>query len=203
MAEGSREDHEVPYPHYQCPSCGSDLPLTDAHIVVTCGQHQPDGEKLEFVIREAERVDKQAIEAICDQAWGETEIDCFGKTYDVLRESVLIAEVDGKLAGIVAVAIDRGDAVIVLLSVYPSFQGQGLGSSLIQAAVDFAAERKLPSVRVAVSNDDIPSLYFYQRRGFAIYDVGVGLIADTYGEASEGFAGIPTRDEVRMRRAAC
>ena len=42
------------------------------------------------------------------------------------------------------------------------------------AADSIPAPRGLSFLRVAVTNDDIPQLYFYQRHGFAIYEVGVG-----------------------------
>jgi GNAT superfamily N-acetyltransferase len=92
---------------------------------------------------------------------------------------------------------------VVLTSVYPDHQGTGVGAALIDAANELAVERGLPSVRVAVTNDDVPLLYFYQRHGFAIYQVAVGEAADRFGSASPGFSAIPVRDEIRLRRNAC
>ena len=91
----------------------------------------------------------------------------------------------------------------MLLSVYPDYQGKGVASTLLAAADKLAAERGLSFLRAAVTNDDIPQLYFYQRHGFAIYEVAVGEVADRFGSASPGFSGIPVRDEIRLRRAVC
>ena len=66
-----------------------------------------------------------------------------------------------------------------------------------------AQGKSLPALRAAVSNDDMPALYFYQRHGFAIIDVATGLLADRLGYAGVGFAGIPIRDEIRLRRPVC
>lgn len=190
---------EVPYPQYRCPVCGKDLPLTDARITVTCSDHAPEAEVV-FEVREAGAADRRDIEAICDRAWGETEFDSFGATFDVMSGVNFIAEVDGSLAGLVSLAVHGGELAIVLLTVYPEFQGSGVGSGLVAQAVAAAADRGLPFVKVATTNDNIPSLYFYQRQRFVIYDVACGLAADKHGSATPGFSGIRVRDEIRLRR---
>ncbi len=193
------EDLDMPYPHYRCSACGKDLPLNEARMSVACSEHR-QSEAIGFVVREAATADRRDIEEICDRAWGETEIDVFAQTFDVLRGDNLIAEIDGELAGLLSTAVDGGELVIVLLSVYPDYQGQGVGTALLYAAVGFARERGLPFIRVAVSNDDIPLLHFYQRQGFVIYEVAIGLLADHAGAAVAGFSSIPSRDELRLRR---
>jgi ribosomal protein S18 acetylase RimI-like enzyme len=191
---------EMPYPHYRCPVDGEALPLTEARIAVTCSKHQPEEELPAFTIRNAVPGDRTAIEELCDRAWGETEIDTLGTTFDVLKGDNLLAEVDGKLAGMVSLAVHGGELAIVLQSVYPEFQGGGIGKALLDTAVERALGRRLPFVKVAVSNDDIASLYFYQRHAFVISDVALGTIADRLGSAVQGFACIPIRDEIRLRR---
>lgn len=194
------EDLDVPYPQYRCPVCEKDLPLDNARMTITCAEHL-SANKIEFDVRAAAPDDTHDIEDICDRAWGETDIDVFGKTFDVLSGINLIAESDGDFAGLLSLAVDGGEMVVVLLSVYPRFQGQGVGSALLNLAVDVARDRRLPAVRVAVSNDDIPGLDFYQRQGFVIYEAAVGLLADALGAAASGFSGIPVRDEIRLRRS--
>ncbi len=194
---------DMPYPHYQCPVCGKELPLTEARMTVTCAEHEPTEAPPAFKVRDATSKDKSRVEEICDRALGETLVDVFYKTFDVLTAENIVAEVDGELGGLVSLVADGGELGIILLSVYPRYQGSGIGSALIGAAVASAVTRNLPYVKVAVSNDDISSLYFYQRHGFVIYDVAIGVLADKLGSASPGFAGIATRDEVRLRRPAC
>jgi len=156
---------DVPYPQYRCAICGKELPLTETRMTVTCHEHRADGEAVAFEIRTAVASDRHDIEEICDRAWGETEIDAFGRTFDVLAGHNLVAIADGKLAGLISLALDRGELAIVLLSVYPEYQGSGVGGALVEAAAALASERRLPSLKVATSNDDIAALYFYQRRG--------------------------------------
>ena len=194
---------EVPFPHYRCGECGRDLPLTEARLTVTCEQHQPGRVDAAVEVRPAARGDRHDIEDICDQALGETEVDVFGRSFDVLEQENLVAVSEGRFAGLISLAMDGGDLAVVLLSVYPGFQGHGVGRALIDAAVSVAAERGLPAVKVAISNDDVPSFSFYQRHGFVIDGVAKGLLADRYGSAEPGFSGILVRDEIRLRRPVC
>lgn len=193
---------ELPFPQYRCRTCGKDLPLNEARLSVTCAEHQV-APSVRFEVRKARPADRHQIEEICDRAFGETEIDVYGRVFDVLSGVNLIAEADGALVGLLSLAVEGGALAIVLLSVYPDYQGHGVGRSLLEAADAVAVERKLPHVRAAVSNDDIPQLYFYQRHGFMIDEIAVGAVADQLGSVVAGFSGIPVRDEIRLRRAVC
>ncbi|MBA4371208.1 MAG: hypothetical protein C0418_06505 [Coriobacteriaceae bacterium] len=190
---------EAPYPQYHCPVCGKELPLEDARITVTCSDHAPETD-VAFEVREAVPADKRDIEAICDRAWGETEFDSFGVTFDVMSGINLVAEVDGSFAGLLSLAVHGGELAIVLLTVYPESQGSGVGSALLERAVGVATDKHLPFIKVATTNDNIPALYFYQRQGFVISEVARGLAADKHGSAEPGFSDIPVRDEIRLRR---
>lgn len=195
-------EYDLPFPQYRCPECEKDLPLGEARMTVTCADHV-EREPVEFSVRRAESADRVAVETICDRALGETVVDVFGETFDVMEGLNLMAEADGKLLGLLSLAIRRGELSIVLLSVYPEHQGTGVGAALLAAADELAAQRGIAFLRAAVTNDDIPLIYFYQRHGFAISDIAVGEIADRFGAATPGFSAIPVRDEIRLRKAAC
>jgi ribosomal protein S18 acetylase RimI-like enzyme len=188
----------APYPQYRCAECGKELPLSEARLTVTCESHRPRHAGERITVRPATPEDRHKVEAICDQALGETEVDAFGRTFDVLEQQNLIAEVDGEFAGLISLALHLG---IVLLSVYPEHQGRGIGSALVRAAVERAGAKGLPAVKAAISNDDVPLFLFYQRNGFVIDSIERGLLADRYGSAEPGFSGIPVRDEIRLRRS--
>ena len=196
------DDFELPFPQYRCPTCGKDLPLGEARMTVTCADHVESG-PIEFEVRVATDADEDAIELLCERALGETDVDVFDATFDVLAGANLVAVVEGEVVGLLSVAIARGEGTIVLLSVYPDYQGKGVARALLAAADELAAKRNLGFLRAAVTNDDIQLLYFFQRHGFAIYEVAVGEVADRFGSASAGFSGIPVRDELRLRRAVC
>ncbi len=195
-------EFDLPYPHYRCPVCGKDLPPGEARMTVSCHDHV-DRSDVAIEVRRAVEGDRAQIELICDRALGETDVDIFGHTYDVLQSVNIVAEHEGELVGLLSLRIIAGEASVLFLSVYPEFQGAGVGATLLKAAEDFTAEKRLPSMRAAITNDDIPLLYFFQRHGFHIYEVAVGEVADRYGSATPGFSSIPVRDEIRLRRAVC
>lgn len=197
------ESLEMPYPQYRCAVCDKDLPLTEARLTVTCQEHRPGRGRGTYNVRPAMPADRHDIEEICDRAWGETDIDAFGRTFDVLAGQNLVAEADGEFAGLVSLALDRGELAVVLLSVYPGYQGSGVGSALMDAAAASARAKGVTSLKTATTNDDIPALHFYQRHGFAIYEIETGILIDHHDEAIPGFAGIPVRDEIRLRRPVC
>ena len=196
------DEFELPFPQYRCPTCGKDLPLGEARMIVGCASHV-ESEPVEFSVRKATDADEDAIELLCERALGETEVDVFGATFDVMAGVNLVAVASDEVVGLLSLAIAAGEATIVLLSVYPDYQGKGVATALLTAADKLATKRNLNFLRAAVTNDDIPQLYFYQRHGFAIYEVAVGEVADRFGSASAGFSGIPVRDELRLRRAVC
>jgi len=194
------EKFELPFPQYRCPTCGKDLPLGEARMTVTCADHTRR-EPVDVAVRLATNADRSEIERICDAALGETVVDVFGATYDVFDGVNLIAEVGGEFAGLLSLAFRGGDLAIVFQSVYPDHQGLGVGSALLDAADGYAAERNLPALTAAVTNDDVPLYYFYQRHGFYLAEVAIGLAADRLGSAVPGFSGIAVRDELRLRRS--
>ena len=160
-------DVKAPYPQYRCPVDGEDLPLTEARITVTCERHRPHDAPTAFTVREATHADRQAIELICDRVWGETELDSFGRTFDVMAGENLIAEIDGELAGIVSLAIDRGEQAIVMLSVYPEHQGAGVGTALVrEAAIRVLAKHGHHATAILPAGDDA------QRRAGLCHVVG-------------------------------
>jgi hypothetical protein len=62
-----------------------------------------------------------------------------------------------------------------------------------------ARQRSLPRVIVTITNDNLPALYFYQRRGYRVSAIlRDSVAAHSGGEGSAGFAGIPILDEIQL-----
>ena len=93
---------ELPFPQYRCPTCGKDLPLGEARMTVTCAAHT-QSDAVEFEVRKATDADRAEIELLCERALGETDVDVFGRTFDVLSGLNLVA---------VSAASDRRPAVL-------------------------------------------------------------------------------------------
>src|SRR5207237_799381 len=76
----------------------------------------------------------------------------------------------------------------------------GVGGHLVAEAELLARRLGLQRVVVATSNDNLPALYFYQRRGYRMTELVVNSVVAHTGQEVAGFAGIPVRDEVRLQK---
>jgi len=182
---------------FQCRGTSELLCLEHASMEVTTRSQRCGGNA---TIDAARPPDYARVTTLAYHFWDETEVYCFGKTYDITSLPTYVARVDTEIVGAISYAVERGRLVIVLLNVLPGFQGLGLGRGLIEATVEEAARQGLTRVVVATSNDDLPALYFYQRNGFTIADIRPGEVLRHHGGEVMGFAGIPVRDEIRLNR---
>jgi len=152
----------------------------------------------ETVIRAATAAARQEIERLAVHFWDETEVVCFGQSYDVRQLPAFVA-VDDEVAGALSYAVEGNRLIIVLLAVWPQHQRRGVGQRLVAAVVAEARRLGLGEVVVATSNDDLPALALYQRCGFQLYAVATGSIEEHHGGPLPGFAGLTIRDELRLR----
>jgi len=114
---------------------------------------------------------------------------------------VLVAELRGELAGALAYRLVPDALHIVALATEPMWQRSGVATHLAGEA-EFIAERHgVRRLVTSTTNDNLPALYFYQRRGWTITRVVTGgMLARLTGDPATGFAGIPVRDEVRLEK---
>jgi len=75
----------------------------------------------------------------------------------------LVCEVGGKVVGLVRGVYDGSRAIIHLLSVHPSYQGQGIGTALVKEIVKRFGEKGAPTVSATVTEE---SLEFWKKVGF-------------------------------------
>lgn len=81
----------------------------------------------------------------------------------------LIAQVQGRAAGLAWAKVDASDTSIVnvyQMWVAPEFRGQGLGRLLLRAAVDWARARNALAVCLSATCGDTPAMHLYTREGF-------------------------------------
>ena len=81
------------------------------------------------------------------------------------RGEVLVAEMGGQLAGFAVIVDDQGSAELDGLFVEPELWRRGIGSALIEEAVDHARRRGLSLITVVASP---AAKEFYACRGFSV-----------------------------------
>jgi dTDP-4-amino-4,6-dideoxy-D-galactose acyltransferase len=80
--------------------------------------------------------------------------------------AVLVAEKDGQPAGYVTCNWSGDDGQIGLIAVSPWAQGQGIGISLVNAAIQECRDNGINRISVVTQGRNIPAQRLYQRCGF-------------------------------------
>jgi len=184
----------------RCSRCGKFVDWEDARLQIVCGCRAYV--KLPpVIIRASEERDRAGIVELFERDFGYTNIVAFGEEVVIEGAPALVAWMKGELAGAL-VYRPLVDALLILaLATDPMWQRSGVGGHLVTEAEALARGRRLGRVLVSTTNDNLPALYFYQRRDYHITEVVPGgLLAHVKEPGSRGFGGITLRDEIRLER---
>jgi len=100
-----------------------------------------------------------------DDAWSEETYRSELADPNGTRHYVLIED-DGVIAGWAGLAASGGQGDVLTIGVRPELQGRGLGSTLLTALLDEAADRGCGEVFLDVRADNERARGLYERRGF-------------------------------------
>src|SRR6185295_3545478 len=183
----------------RCSRCGKFVDWDEARVQVVCSC-PPRLELPPVLVREATDADRAPVRELFARDFGRTQIVAFGEVMDIDAMPALVAIQFTDISGALAYRL-LGDALhIVALATDPMSQRSGVGGHLVAEAELLARRLGLQRLIVSTSNDNLPALYFYQRRGYRLTDlVPNSIIALTKHEVA-GFAGIAVRDEVRLEK---
>jgi GNAT superfamily N-acetyltransferase len=183
----------------RCSRCGKFVDWEEARVQIVCAC-RPRIELPPVLVRQATDEDRQAARELFHRDFGRTKIVAFGEVMDIDQIPALVAVMHQEPSGALAYR-PLGDALhIVALATDPMWQRSGVGGYLVAEAELLARRLKLGRIVVATTNDNLPALYFYQRRGYRMTDlVPNSITAHTHQELA-GFAGIPVRDEIRLEK---
>ncbi len=114
------------------------------------------------------------------------------ETVIAVEERVYVAEIDGRLAGFLAVA-DRGGGQGYLHEIFvaPEFQRRGLGSILMAKAKELAPA----GLRLRTLQRNTQASAFYARHGFIAGSTGIGRV----GLPNVEFRWTPSPEEPDLR----
>ena len=183
----------------RCSRCGKYVDWEEAEVQVVCGC-RPRLDLPPVLVREATDVDRVTARELFERDFGRTRIIAFGEVVDIDQMPALVAVMRGQAAGALAYRL-HGDALhIVALATDPMWQRSGVGGHLLAEAELLARRLNLERLVVSTTNDNLPALHFYQRRGYRLtHLVPDSIVAHTEREVA-GFAGIPVRDEVQLEK---
>src|SRR5438093_759995 len=183
----------------RCSRCGKFVDWGEAQVQIVC-MCRPRLDLPPVLVREATDTDRAAARELFERDFGRTKIVAFGEVMDVDQMPALVAVMYREPSGALAYRL-LGDALhIVALATDPMWQRSGVGGHLVAEAELIARRLKLSRLIVSTTNDNLPALYFYQRRGYRLTHLVPNSVIMHTGQEVAGFAGIPVRDEVRLEK---
>ncbi len=182
----------------RCARCGRFVDWEEAQVQTVCGC-RPRLPLPPVLVRQAEPEDRELTLALFRRDFGRAAIVAFGEVMTLEDHPAIVAEMKGELAGALAYRLLPDMLHIVALATDPMWQRSGVASHLVAEAELLARRHGLKKLAFATTNDNLPALYFYQRRGWTIDQVVPGeVIPHVTVPGAKGFAGIPVRDEIRL-----
>jgi GNAT superfamily N-acetyltransferase len=155
----------------------------------------------EVAVRPLLESDAPALADALVSSWGSTRMATRGRLVEVTALPGFVAHLDGRWAG--HLAYDEADGVCEIMLLEALRPGRGVGSALLQAIAGAALEHGWQRLWLITTNDNLPALRWYQRRGFRL--VAVHPDAVTRARATlkpeiplVGLDGIPLRDELEL-----
>jgi aminoglycoside 6'-N-acetyltransferase I len=99
-----------------------------------------------------------------------------------LKDSeVYIASLKQQVVGIIVLCKLTNDSIeIKNIGVEPAYQGQGIGTFLIENVIEVCKNNKLKTISIGTANSSIGQLYLYQKLGFEITDIKWNFFIDNY-----------------------
>lgn len=184
----------------RCARCGKFVDWEHARFQVVCGC-RGQLELPPVLVRPAEENDRARVQELFLSDFGHMTIVAFGEAMHADREPALVAEMRDDIAGALAYRTLDNGLHIVALATDPMWQRSGVAGYLVAEAELLARREGLTRLLTSTSNDNLPSLYFYQRHGFRIVEV----VPDAFtmhlkDPDTVGFAGLPVRDEIRLEK---
>lgn len=136
-----------------------------------------------------------------EQHWGAEFMVAHGMTFLPENVSGYIAlSEENDWIGLVTFVFLETECEIV--SIDSLRENEGIGTALINAAVEEARQLQCRRVRLATTNDNLRALGFYQKRGFQLTALHVGAVEEARklkpGIPATGENGIPIRDEIEL-----
>jgi ribosomal protein S18 acetylase RimI-like enzyme len=131
------------------------------------------------VVRLAEPADYDRIAPLVDEWWdGRPMIDMLPRLFFVhFRDTTLVAEHDGELAGFVAGFLSQthpAEAYVHFAGVAPAWRGRGVGRMLYEHFFAVVRKRSRTVVRCVTSPVNQRSVAFHRALGFDVDQVAAG-----------------------------
>lgn len=135
--------------------------------------------------------------------WYTSEMVVRGEVVDMAGLDGIIAEENRRIIGLVTYRYYN--QLCEIMSFDSLLEGQGIGSRLLELAVEAAKAKQCRKVVLITTNDNLNAMRFYQKRGFDMTHLYWNALAKSRELKPEipmiGEDGIPLRHEIEFERS--
>jgi ribosomal protein S18 acetylase RimI-like enzyme len=153
-----------------------------------------------FNLRRLTPADLPRLRQFWVEHWGGDEMITRGNIYRPEQLDGFVVENENEWIGLVTFFIKDDECEVTSLDSLR--EGKGIGTQLIDNAVEEARARKCNRLFLITTNDNLHALGFYQKRGFEIVTVYRGGVNESRKRKPSiplvGNDGIPLRDEIEL-----
>ena len=151
-------------------------------------------------IRPIGEQDRPWVGVLLTEHWGCARIVTRGRMHDATELPGFVASLGAQAVGLVTYRIEAGQCEVVSLN--SVHERAGVGTALLEAVAAVAREADLARLWLITTNDNLPALRFYQRRGWRLRAVYPNALEQSRRLKPEiglvGLEGIPLRDELEL-----
>jgi GNAT superfamily N-acetyltransferase len=151
-------------------------------------------------VRPLEQGDRPWVERLIGERWGADTVAAHGTLYHPADLPGFVALEGDQPVGLLTYRAE-GDACEIV-TIDSLAEGRGAGTALLEAVADEARRAGCRRLWLITTNDNLPALRFYERRGFSLAAVHSGAVAESRKLKPEipllGLGGVPIRDELEL-----
>ena len=155
---------------------------------------------MRFDIRQLDASDREWVRRFLVDHWGGTVIVSRRRLHHADHLLGFLAVRAGVPVGLLTFHIDGDQLEVVTLNSLE--ERRGIGTALLAAAQAAARTAHCRRLWLITTNDNVPAIEFYQRRGLAVVAVHHGAIAVSRQLKPQiperGRGGVPIRDEIEL-----
>lgn len=147
--------------------------------------------------------DREEVAEFIEKHWHSKLVMSRGREFYPHQERGFFERRGGEIVGLLTYHLNGESMEILTLNA--TLEGHGIGSSLMLSAIEIARTCNCTQVALTTTNDNLRAIGFYQRLGFRMVAVNVGVVDAARKIKPQipesGERGIPIHDEIVMELA--
>lgn len=117
-----------------------------------------------MILENINSANRNQITQFIKERWFTTQMILRGEIVDMTKVEGIIAHEENEIVGLLSYRIL--DDILEILSLYSLLEKRGIGTELINAAIQIAKFENCKRIILITTNDNINAIRFYQKRGF-------------------------------------